>query len=220
MSYATFTYDSLSNALQRHMEDDFTDFTIEIPTLIGLAETRLLRDLDLTIFDVTDSSVTTQVSVDQVTKPANTIALQWVRIFTNNLEPRSLDWLLDYGIDTDHATPRFYAEESETTFRVAPVPDQVYPVQMRINKRPLGLSASNQTTWLSTKTGDVLFAACMAEAEMFARALDEYGVWTQRYAELLGQAKIEHRDLTRRSYRVEFSQPALMTLTQPQGRTR
>jgi len=192
------------------MEDDFSDFVTEIPTLIGLGETRLLRDLDLTLFDVTDETIGTQAGIDQITKPAGTLALQWVRISTSVLEPRPLDWIREYQVDADHDLPRYYGEESETTFRLAPIPDQIYPVVMRINKIPVGLSATNQTTWLSSQTGDVLFAACMMEAELFARALEEHSVWKQRYGELLTQARAEHRDLVRRTYRPSVSQPAVL----------
>ena len=210
MSYTTFTYDTLGAALQRHLEDDFTDFVTEIPTIISLGETRLLKDLDLGLFDTTDTTGATAVGINQLTKPAGTISIQWIRIFSSALEPRTLDWLQDYAVDTDQNIPRYYAEESDTTIRVAPSPDQAYPVTVRINKRPAGLSTANQTTWLSTITGDVLFAACMVEAEMFARALDEFGVWRQRYGELLQQARAEHRDLMRRTYRPSMAQPAVL----------
>jgi hypothetical protein len=211
MAYTTFTYTTLKEALQRHTEDDFDDFTAELDTLIGLAELRVLRDLDLTIFDVTDETIVTAAGSNQITKPTGTITVQWLRSTLGPIDPRPLDWIEDYLQDADQGQPRFFAEESESTIRVAPVPDIVYSLKFRINKRPTGLGVSTPTTWLSEKVGDLLFAACMIEAEKFVREFDQgKKQYEQDYQMLLVQARAEHKDIVRRQYRPTVAQPAVL----------
>lgn len=208
MAYQSFTYSALKAALQDWLEDDYADFETALATIIGQAELRCLRDLDLTIFDTTDTTITTVAGASALNKPANTITVEWLRVSANQLDLKPLDWIEDYLVDADQAVPRYYAEVSDTAIKLAPIPDQIYPVSYRVNIRPLGLSDANQTTWLSTNAGDLLFAATLVEAERFVRDFKAADEWDQKeYLPLLGNARSEFRDLVRRRQRPLMAQP-------------
>ena len=205
----TTTYYKLYAELQDWLEDDDLEFEGEIPNVIALGELRLLRDLDLTIFDIVDTSISFAVGTRLYTKP--TIALGfiapraiWYEDVNNEtvwLERRTPDWLQDYWpTAASNGTPQYYAEYSETQWAFAPTPDAIRTLNLRLISRPAGLSDATLTTWLSDNIADALFKACLAEAEKFVMAEERAAVWEQDYIRYIPTAMREAHRLGGFSY--------------------
>lgn len=212
------TYAELVANLQSWLEDDDTEFTGSIDDLINLAEMRLWRDLDLSIFTSEDTT-TTAASTETVTKPATDTELVsfqslWyddagVRRF---LELRSTDWIRDYQNPAAEGPPRFYCELNETEWAVAPIPDAIYTINARGTTRPTRLSSTQTSTWLSLHQDDLLFKACLAEAEKFLKSDDRVEMWKADYVDALPLAKKECYTLLQERYNLTpLEVPAVAT---------
>ena len=174
---------------------------------MGLGEQRLLDDLDLTLFDKIDTSATTTGGVETLSKPSGIIAVRTLQVAGMPLEERSWDYVEDYNATAAQGAPRYWSEQDEATVKLAPVPDQDYPVTVRGTARPDGLASGNQTTWLSENFGDTLLYACLIEAERYVGA-QQAQVWQQAYMnEKLPAAMNLTRRMTRSDYRPLAAQP-------------
>jgi hypothetical protein len=203
----TYTYDGLVAELKDYLEDEFPDFDAQVPNLIGLGEQRMLDDLDLTLFDRIDTTITTTGGQETLSKPSDIIAVRTLSVGGTPLEERSWDWINDYNATAPQGAPKFFSEQSDTEVRLAPVPDASYSATYRGTARPDGLSSSNQTTWLSTNFGDTLLYACLIEAERYVGA-DQVQVWQQAYMnEKLPAAMNLTRRMSRSDYRPLAAQP-------------
>ncbi len=195
------TYTEISDNLQEWLEDDDAEFTGSIPDVINLGEMRLWRDLDLSIF-TSEGTTPTVASTETLLKPvADTELVTWQSLYFDFdfgsglvrtwLELRSTDFVRDYQVPGATAPPRYYSEQTETDWLLAPVPDVIYTVITRGTTRPTRLSVGNPTTWLSLHQDDLLFKACLAEAEAFLKSDDRVPMWTQSYEGALPLAKKE-----------------------------
>jgi hypothetical protein len=115
---------------------------------------------------------------------------------------RSWDYCQEYGADMSvRGRPKFYNERNEPLQEIVPTPDQNYVIIERYIARPRGLDAANEdsVSYFSTKHGDVLFAACLMEAEHWLKADDRYGDYKDKYYnELLPTTRLELRRAVRR----------------------
>jgi hypothetical protein len=191
------TYAELSQNLQDWVEDDDAEFVGSIDEVINLGEMRLWRDLDLSIFTTT-STATISSTVDTITKPVSDPELvAWDQLYYDSgnkrvwLELRSSDYVRDMQTPNTLGSPRYYAEETETTWTIAPISDAAYTINVRGTTRPTRLSAGNTTTWLSLHQDDLLLKACLAEAEKFLKSDDRAPIWTEDYVGALPLAKRE-----------------------------
>jgi hypothetical protein len=200
------TYTELSANLQAWLEDDDAEFTGSIDEVINLGEMRLWRDLDLSLFTSEDTA-TTAASTETLTKPVtDTELVTWQSLYYDNagertfLELRSTDFVRDHQTVGQTAPPKYYSEQTETDWLLSPIPDAIYTVNARGITRPTALSGANPTTWLSLHQDDMLFKACLAEAEGFLKADDRKDIWTQDYVSALPLAKRETYELLNQHY--------------------
>ncbi len=202
MDYAT-----LADALQKWPENDNELYVENLPNIIGLGELRLVRDLDLEIFDTKDNSISLAVGTREVDKPTNALLVRDVGIIDPTLgyiplKKRSMQYCEQYApLIATQATPQYWAELSETQIFVVDTPDAILPVRFHMMARPattLDPDDPNATSWLSTRVPDALFAACLMESEHYTQADDRYGDFkTKYYEELLPAARFELRELRR-----------------------
>jgi hypothetical protein len=203
---ASYTYATLKAALQSFVEDNGTEFAAAIDLIIPLAEDRILKDLDLELFD-TVTALAFTASNRLLTKPTGAIAtrsLHYTNASNNQvlLEPRSWEFVNDYwpNAATTTATPQFYAEYSPTQYVIAGTPSGTNVVTARCVVRPAGLTSINTTTWLSQYMGDLMFYACLVVSEQFLKADNRIGVWQGDYAQRLASAKVELKQEDRVDY--------------------
>lgn len=199
----SYTYATLTSEVQGYTENNSTAFIAEIPNLIALGETRLVRDLNVEFFDFTDLLLVVDED-NTVAKPDGYITHRSFEIqnasgIWDPLEYRSLDFVRRMGADeTALAQPRYIADFDEFQFIVGPYADDDYSIRCRHVKRPEGLSASNTTTWMSTNAGDALLTAVLMEAEQWIKADDRYNdMRTKYYEELLPTIRLELRQSVR-----------------------
>ena len=200
------TYAELTANLQAWLEDDDAEFTGSIDEVINLGEMRLWKDLDLSIFTSEDTA-STATSTETLTKPTtDTELVTWQSLYYDSagertyLELRSTDFVRDHQVIGATAPPKYYAEQSETDWLLSPIPDGTYVVNARGVTRPTRLSVGNPTTWLSLHQDDMLFKACLAEAEGFLKADDRVEMWTAQYTAGLPLAKRETYELLNQRY--------------------
>lgn len=205
---AAWTYDTLVAALQTWPVKSSAAYVADIPRIIGLGEVRVVRDLNLEIFEITDD-VDIDASTREVDKPADLLVLRSFHLNVGAssavpykyLKKRSYDFCIAMYpslAGADEGEPEMYAELSETQWYVVPTPNGVYTGTVRYTARPVGLTSSNQTSWLGTYVPDSLFAACLMEAEHYLKADDRYNDWKTKYQEeLLPMTRLELRQMIR-----------------------
>ena len=206
MATLAWTWTTLIAALQSWPTDEDQQYVDELPNIVNLAELRLVRDLNLELFDRTDATQSTIAGTREVSKPATCISMRDVGITVAGeytpLEKRSLEWCKMYAPAASvRAIPRYWCDKSESLIVLVPTPIAVYVVDQHIVARPTdGLSsvAPGSTSWLSRTVPDALFAACLMESEGFLKADDRYNDYrTKYYQELLPVARLELRNAIR-----------------------
>lgn len=217
MAGVAYDYAGLVAALEVLLEDAFTDFTDFVDQLIGRGESQLLKDLDLELWDTTDTSVSTVSGNSSVNKPASTIAIRSVRINGVDLEPRSYELVRDYNLAASNGQPKYFNEYNETTIIVAPPPNAIMAVEYDVIGRPKQLGAANDathatTTFLSTFYGDLLLTGCLIKCEEFEIADDRAAMWKQSYAEAMSGAR---RELTQNRRAYAFGPPVATPAPEP-----
>lgn len=202
MPNLAWTWTTLIAALQAWPRATSQAFIDSLPTIVGLGERRLWRDLNLEEYDKTDETISTAIGNRLVAKPADVIQLRTVGVLTAGsfgfLELRSYEFCRIYSpLVSAQGAPLYYAELNATQIYVVPTPQAVLSMSYRYVAPPsetLSSSAPNTATWLSRAVPDALFVACMMEAEAYLKADDRYGDFQSRYyQELIPVARLELR---------------------------
>ncbi len=203
---SSFTYNSLKQALIDMLEETGTDYASFIDTIIPLAEDKVLRDLDLELFDVSATS-TFGVASPWLAKPSDMVALRTMHYTDGNgkfqfLDPKSWEFAKDYwpNANTTTATPKYFVEYSEDNWFLAGTPASGFVTTIRYIKRPDGLTSGNPTTWLSQHVGDLLYFGALSVSEQFLKADTRVALWKQDYMDRLGMALQELKPDRRTNY--------------------
>lgn len=156
------------------------EFTAELDLIIQSGELRLLRDLDLSVFNTLDTAAVSSGN-PVVPKPADLVRETLVTYAENEASPPNVGTLikrsrafvlaLNRG---DGGTPKFYAEQDEENWVLAPVPSADFTLSVDGQYRYTSIvdGADDGTTWLSTRYPDLLAIACAISA---AEKLKNYG---------------------------------------------
>lgn len=199
-----FTYSELEQALKDWSEENSeapNEYAENIPRIVQLAELRVVVDLNLEIFDITDTTAVVTAGDRLVPKPAGILVLRSMRLITagvrSRITARSNDFCDNYALDpsvTD--VPKYYAEYSDSMWTLAPVPADNASLETRGLYRPSSL-VDEETTWLGDNVGQLIFAASLIESEDFLKADDRAEDYMRKYQELLGVARLELRQMIR-----------------------
>lgn len=202
----SYTYDTLRTNLINTTEDQGTEFAAALDNIIALAETRILRDLDVEFFDAVTTG-TFAASNPLLTKPANFISLRTMHYTDgssnfNLIESKSWEYVKDYwpNVATTTSTPKYMADYSETQWYLAGTPASNLAYTVRYIVRPTGLSSGTPSTWLSANVGDLLFYACLVSSEAFLKADERVKMWASEYATRLQIVRMELRREKRDDY--------------------
>jgi len=175
LTYNTFVTD-LANFLTVPSTDP--NYVLALPNIIDDAEQRLYRELDLlstvtratgllttnnrnfTLPTTTPNGPFVVVEEFNVITPAGTVvADNGTRI---SLLPVSKEYLdMVYNSVAGAGVPSMFAPINQDEWIVGPWPDAGYSVEVVGTIRPLPLSNSNQSTFLTTYLPDVFFAAAL-----------------------------------------------------------
>lgn len=176
------TYDGLVSAVKALAEDDSSEFSTYIPVAIHLAEERLLKELD-TLGTTKVSSLTATASSNSLTKPSGHRFTRDLRVTTSTgsitiLEKKTNDYLRDYWPTvTSVGTPKYYADDNNTTFILAPTPASAYTITCQYIGQETHLSASNQTNYYTDFCSDSLFYATMSHMSEFMHDYSIVQIW-------------------------------------------
>lgn len=204
---ASFTYAQMKAAVESWMEDAGTDFDGDFNTMLGLAEDRLLKDLDLTIFDVEQ---VLNLNAATVTKLPAGLVIATREIFVPSiprmLYPRTWGYIkIRHGAAT--GLPKDFADLDASTYLIGPAPAVPVSATALVTKRPNSLSADTAGTFLSLRAGDALFAAVLFEAAIYQEKEDA-ATFETIYQNKLTPARFELRSMRRRDYSPLAPQPS------------
>ena len=204
----SFTYTTLTAEIQAWAENDATEFTARIPTIISLAELRINRETDLD--KLRKYSTTSLVLNDRfLSKPTDMVIDRWIKVKDDNddyqhVHRKDTSFIEEYWPDvTNTGLPKFYSDWDDNTFVLTPSCDATRTLELAYTYRPTGLTASNATTWLGTNAYDVLLWACLVEAAAFMKELPaDADTWEKKYvgardALMLEELKRNRRDEAR-----------------------
>jgi hypothetical protein len=206
MSYAT-TYDGLKADIVRITDDTSDDVANNLDTIIAQAETQVLRDLDLEMFQERVAAGNLTQNVSAFARPSNVIKINglWITKQTGALKwvpRRTLGYCLaSFPDPTVHAESKYFADQDEGSLTFFATPDFAYPVTVYGIVRPAGLALLNQTTWLSNYAADLLLLACLVNCEQYLSNSNQVANWKGEYSQdRLPKAKLELRGLARATY--------------------
>jgi hypothetical protein len=168
-----------------------------------MAENRILRDIDLDVFKQEDTgSLTTDIRFLQA--PSTILTHRYLMVVVDDdrifLDFRDNSFIREFWSDyTLTGVPKYYAVWDQNTFQVAPTPNQDYTVQMGYIYRPTQLSASNTTTWISTKAPEALLYACLIQAYSYTKGpLEMLQYFENSYKQAIQGLGIEQQGRRRR----------------------
>lgn len=213
LTYNTFTT-SLANMMAIPVTD--TAYIAALPNIIDDAEQRIYRELDFLQTTTRDNSQALTVNNRNFALPTTSpngifVVTEQINIITpagttdpelgtrNSLLPttrETLDAL--YPSVTGSGIPQFFAMITQTTLIVGPWPDASYQVEVVGTTRPLPLSETNTTTFLSQNLPDLFLAAAMVFACGYQKNFSSMGdqpqsslSWESHYTALKSSAIIE-----------------------------
>lgn len=202
---ASYTYTTLKAALVSFTEDQGTEFAAAVDLIIPLAESQILRDLNIELFDTVNTLAFT-ASNPLVTKPTDMVATRTLHYTDGSgnfvpLDPKSWEFIKDYwpNASTTTAAPKYYTDYSPTQWYISGTPSGTNVVTARCIVRPTAMTSGNITTWIGTNLGDLLLYACLVSSEQFLKADTRIPVWKAEYTERLagarGEFKLEDRSV-------------------------
>lgn len=199
----SFTYGQLKTAIQDYTENDETSFVTNIPSFIRMAEERILKNVQLSLFR--KNATTNFISSKKYLPcPSDFLApFSMAFIKTNGdkefMDFKDVSFLQTYTPnDTTTGEPRYYAIFDVDNFIVAPTPNSAYAAELHYYYRPQSLTAlaDSGTTWLSENAEMALLYGSLIEAYIYMKGeQDVLGMYAGRFQEaitgvkMLGEAK-------------------------------
>lgn len=182
----SYTYATYSAALAELMVTTALDpdFVAIEPSIIDYAEQRCYREGDFLSTIIRDSSSALTANSRNFTLPSGQgrfVTTQGFNVYTpvsstttrNQLVPTTRDFLdatwPSESASTTPSIPANYAMITDQTIIVGPPPDANYMVEVIGTIRPIPLSATNTTTFLSLYLPDLFFAASMVFASGYQK---------------------------------------------------
>jgi hypothetical protein len=159
-----------------------------LPTLIGMAERRLARELKIqgTVNVVTTALIAGQSVYDKPDRWRETVSI-FVGTGTGNntrseVYPRAYEYIRSYWPNpTTTGTPRFYADYDYSHWLIAPTPSSALPMEILYYEIPPLLDDSNQTNWFTEYAPNALLYAALLEATPFLKNDERIATWEGFY---------------------------------------
>jgi len=184
------TYGELKQAIQDYTENDETTFVNNLPLFIRFAEERILKSVQLNLFQRNQSGLMTSGN-EYLAAPSDFLAPFSLSIDVSGdkefLLFKDLDFVQTYNPDsTTTGQPKYYAQFDVDNFIIAPTPDANYVVDIHYLYRPASLTAGSDsgTSWLSENAELALLYGALVEAYTFMKGEpDLLGLYNQRFME-------------------------------------
>jgi hypothetical protein len=192
----TMTYGELKQAIQDYTENDETTFVNNLPLFIRLAEERILKSVQLNLFQKNQFGTMTTGN-QYLAAPSDFLAPFSLSIDVSGdaefLLFKDLDFVQTYTPDpTTTGQPKYYAQFDVDNFILAPTPNANYTVDIHYLYRPTSITAGadSGTSWLSTNAEISLLYASLIEAYTFMKGDPNLmQMYNQRYTEGIARLK-------------------------------
>ena len=172
----SFTYDQLKTAIQDYTQNEETSFVSNLPLFIRVAEERILKNVQLTLFRKNAAGNTT--SGNQYLAAPSDFLAPFSLSFTDGdgdktfLEYKDVNFIQSFNPDaTTTGNPRYYALFDTSSFIIGPTPNASYAVELHYFYRPTSLTdgAGSGTTWLSENAEVALLYGSLIEAYTYMK---------------------------------------------------
>lgn len=206
----SFTYAQLKQAIQDYTENTENTFVANIPLFIRLAEERILKSVQLSLFRK-NATANATLGNKYLACPSDFLApfsLSYTgpagdKVF---VDFKDVSFLQEYSTDASATgDPRYYAQFDVEYFILAPTPASSFPVELHYMYRPQSLTAlgEDQTSWLSSNAEITLLYASLMEAYAFMKGeQDIMQYYTTRFQEsLIGLKQLGEAKETTDEYR-------------------
>jgi hypothetical protein len=198
MSQWSTTYPGLIELLETYVEDGSTEFADAVQGCVNRAEMRILRDLDIAIFNVVTNTTTSSgtASIPRSTSVKTPIKSLYFTAASEHAQRRSREYIQAHG---GSGRPLYYCED-DTDIHLAPTPDDAYACAITQIVWPTKLSTDDPTNWVSENAADLLLFASLIESERFLIAPERVAEFEQAYAALLGPTRAFWRENAQTGY--------------------
>ena len=198
-----FTYLQLKDAIKAYTEYEETSFVNNLPLFIRLAEERILKNVQLSLFRK-NVNASTQSGNQYIKVPSDFLAPFSMSMAGSNgdkffVEFKDPSFVQTYTPDpTTTGEPRYYCQFDVDNFLMAPTPNAAYTAELHYFYRPPSITAGTDSTitWLSENAEMALFYGALVEAYIYMKGEpDVMQMYNQRFQEsllgikLLGEAK-------------------------------
>ena len=192
----SFTYAQLKQAIQDYTENDETSFVNNLPSFIRMAEERILKGVQLNLFQKNQFGNMTSGN-EYLASPSDFLAPFSLSIDVSGNKEfllfKDLDFVQTYTPDaTTTGQPKYYAQFDVDNFIIAPTPDANYTVDIHYLYRPASITvgAEDGTTWLSENAELALLYACLIEAYIYMKGdANVMQMYNQRFMEAVSRLK-------------------------------
>ena len=199
----SFTYLQLKTAIQDYTENNETTFVTNLPVFIRLAEERILKNVQLSLFRKNATATIVQGS-QYFACPSDFLAPFSLsfrssdenKIFVDFKDPSFLQTYTPNS--ATEGIPKYYSIFDISNFLIAPSPNASYTGELHYYYRPQSLTAGSDsgTTWLSINAEIALLYGSLIEAYTFMKGeQDVMAMYNQKFQEallgikMLGEAK-------------------------------
>ena len=199
----SFTYAQLKTAIQDYTENDETSFVTNLPLLIRIAQERILKNAQLSLFRK-NATASTTASNKFLACPSDFLAPFSLSLAGTDGDKFFIDFkdpsfIQTYTPDaTTTGSPKYYAVFDVDNFILAPTPNTTFTAELHYFYRPASLTAGADggTTWLSENAEMALLYGALIEAYIYMKGeQDVMAMYNKRFEEsligikMLGEAK-------------------------------
>jgi hypothetical protein len=171
-----FTYAQLKTAIQDYTDNTETSFVTNLPVFIRLAEEKILKEVQLTVFRKNSEGTMTQNN-KYLTVPSDYLTPFSLTYITsggaqNFLLFKDVDFIQTYTPnEATTGEPRYFAQFDDDAFIMAPTPAENYLTELHYFYRPDSLTAGSEsgTTWLSKNAELTLLYGALIEAYVYMK---------------------------------------------------
>ena len=154
----SYTYTTLKQAIKDYTENDETTFVSNLPVFIRNTEERILKNVQLSLFQKNASGVMSD-SNKFLTCPSDFLApfsLSYTDSSSDQVFLNFKDSNFIQSFNPNSATtgsPRYYGQFDVDNFILAPTPDSGYTVELQYYYRPSSITTSNFVLTLTSVSG-------------------------------------------------------------------
>ena len=206
----SFTYDQLKTAIQDYTENDESSFVTNLPLFIRIAEERILKNVQLSLFRK-NATASCTASNKYLACPGDFLAPFSLSLAGTDGDKFFIDFkdpsfLQTYTPDsTTTGSPRYYAVFDVDNFILAPTPNTTFTAELHYFYRPTSLTAGSGsgTTWLSQNAEMSMLYGALIEAYIYMKGeQDVMSMYNKRFQEsLIGLKQLGEAKETTDEYR-------------------